>query len=310
MQIVSISALMQNDFGFEDGYVETIAKNSENLYKKLIVNGKRIDEPSLELKVIQCWISDFLRNTTPLLSSNITAYEYGCSIVKNARIHSRHSHILTLDISSFFHSCNEELVRRYFECSYFSIGKIKQKLRDSDIDLLVNLTCCRGSLSIGSPSSPAIANRLMIPIDKEIISILGADCSYSRYSDDITISSNEWIVVNEIVQRVSEVLMKYGFTLNEKKTHCLGKRDRRKITGIYLQPNGELSIGRKRKKKLQKELYEYLVHGIGNPNRILGFINFAMQVEPSYVAKLLAKYSNYGEAKQSGVINALLAVRK
>lgn len=309
MQKISIAVLMQNDFGFEDGYIESIASNSKHLYKKIIINDKkRIDEPSLELKVIQCWISDFLRNTTPLLPEYVTAYEYGCSVIKNAQVHSNHSHILTLDISSFFHSCTEDLVRKYFETNKFSFGGLNnaQKLSVNDINLLIDLTCYRGSLSIGSPSSPAIANRLMLPIDKEIISTLDANCSYSRYSDDITISSDEWIAVDEVVQRVSEILKKYGFMLNDRKTHCTGKKDRRKITGVYLQPNGNLSIGRKRKNKLQKELYKYLVNQDGNPKHILGCINFAVQIEPTFVARLIAKYSNYGIAREKGVMSALL----
>ncbi len=310
MQEISIIDLMQIDLGFESGYLEKLDERSDSLYKKHFINNRRIDAPDPELKIVQCWISDFLRATTPKLPSYVSAYEYDCSIIKNAKLHANSVHILTLDIKAFFPSCTEELVRDYFQSTSFKIDPSRKarKLNKAEIDLLVGLSCYQGSLSVGAPSSPAIANRLMASIDVSIIEQLkkhDKEYLYSRYSDDITISSKEWINTEAIVSLVSAVLEQSGFILNDKKTHCRGKGDRRRITGLYLSPDGRISLGAKRKKELKHELYLFLLHQEGNQNSLIGKINFAQQVEPRFVANVLSKYANYGAAKGVGVMKAL-----
>jgi hypothetical protein len=128
---------------------------------------------------------------------------------------------------------------------------------------------------------------------------------YSRYSDDITISSDIWIDADTTVMTVNSILTAEGFTLNESKTSCVGKGQVRTVTGIQIQPTGALGIGKTRKRDLEQKLYAYLIHAEGDARQIKGLIEFAEQVEPTYVAKLLSKYANYGKAKGIGVMNAL-----
>ena len=40
-------------------------------------------------------------------------------------------------------------------------------------------------------------------------------------------------------------------------------------------------------------LYDKLVHGRGNSNRLLGWLAFLRNVEPIFYSKLLIKYSKY-----------------
>lgn len=307
MKQTSISDLIQGDLGFESDYVENLAKEASDFYKTVYIDDRQVNVPSAELKLVQCWISDFIRTVNPDLPKYVTAYERKSSITKNAFLHQDNAHILNLDIKDFFHSCNESMVRSVFTSLKGRCTNLDPvfPLKEEDINLLTNLACYKRTLSVGSPCSPAIANRIMIPVDKTIISNLPSYIVYSRYSDDMTFSSNKWIEVDTVAEVVSSVLESYGFRLNRTKTKCSGKGDKRLITGVFLMPDGSLSIGSKRKRELKKSLYQYLVAGQGNPAIILGRIYFAISVEPAWAARLLEKYADYGLAKGKGVIEAL-----
>lgn len=307
MKRASIIDLIGKDLGLSRNYVESLAKIANSLYVKKRIGKRSIEVPDSSLKIVQCWISDFLRATNPNLPFYVTAYENGCSIVANAAIHQDNSHILKLDIHDFFHSCKKELVRSAFSKlpSYFNERGTVQKLEVDEISLLTSLACHNGRLSVGAPSSPAIANRIMLPIDNVIVNQLPASMTYSRYSDDMTFSSKHWINTHEVVSIVTNALSTRGFSLNNRKTTCFGKGNRRTVTGIVITPDNKLSIGQKKKQEIKHSLYAVLLHKDGDPLSVLGSIYFALQVDPDWTASILAKYANYGIARECGVIGAL-----
>lgn len=307
MKRVSIADLIERDLGISERQLKNLVDGSDSLYRRKRLKGRTLDVPAPDLKLVQCWISDFLRTVDPKLPPCVTAYETNCSIVTNAKMHCGHAHVLTLDISNFFHSCKGNLVWRMFSTLNvdFGDGLKPRRLFVDELDLLTRLTCFRGSLTVGSPSSPAIANRIMLPADIDIVQRLSSTMSYTRYSDDMTFSSDSWIDIEMVTDLVSEVLDAYGFRLNRGKTKCAGKGNRRVVTGIVVRPDGGLSIGSERKRDIKRELYALLVHGEGDPLATLGRMYFAIQVEPSWAARILAKYSNYGDAREGGVICAL-----
>ncbi|MBQ9006609.1 MAG: RNA-directed DNA polymerase, partial [Atopobiaceae bacterium] len=241
----------------------------------------------------------------------VTAYEPGSSIAANARIHADNRHMLHLDIADFFHSCDADMVKEVFRSVRIGQGcdnrQAGNPLTDEDTKLLVSLSTLRNRLTVGSPSSPFLANRILLPFDYEVQAALGPRYAYSRYSDDIIISSNDRIDSGLVVSVMSERLGERGFRLNDEKTRCAGPGDKRKVTGVILTPDGSLSVGRSRKRKLERDLYRYLVHGEGSARSILGMLDFCRSVEPSYVTKLLIKYKSYGiaETTPGGVIAAL-----
>lgn len=295
----SIVELISSDLLLELEGVNALVSRADDEYKSFLIDGRRIDAPKLDLKYVQSWVLDFVRAETPKLPSHVMAYEPGCNIVANAEAHRRNAHILCMDIKSFFYSCSVQKVRLFFSGLNFGLSS-------EDIDALVALTTHSGSLPMGSPCSPAIANRIMLPVDAKIISALGASCVYTRYADDITVSSVNRIESGTVVKAVSEILDWYGFTLNQKKTRCMGRGDARRVTGVYIEPDGSLSIGSKRKRRLNGMIYSFLVHGVGSASEILGMLNFARLIDPCYVSDLILKYASYGAAREyGGLISAL-----
>lgn len=295
---MSIIDLMSSDLHFERSLLDELCRNAEWYYHQFRLDGRPIEAPSEELKLVQAWIYDFVRTETDSLPSYVTAYETGSNIIKNAQIHQNASHLLTLDIESFFHSWHRQALRDYFT----SLANTKPSLdmTSRDIEMLTSFCTVRGHLPMGSPCSPALANRLMLPCDRQIIDSLGGGMVYSRYADDMAISSNTHIDVDETVKKAEDILKGFGLKLNQKKTRCMGKGDRRRIAGIYISPEGQLSIGSARRRQLKELIYRHLVSEEGkeiiSAHRLMGLITFCRQIEPAFVARVISKYSNYGRA--------------
>ena len=305
---MSIVDTIAEDLPLSPEAIRALANSSRQNYRRFAVDGRVLFAPKPELKLIQCWISDLVRASSGRLPSFVTAYEPGSSIVENASIHQRDAHHLYLDIRSFFPSCKSARVSQVFSGLSIQekVGTASRELAADEVFLLTRLSTMGGGLAVGSPSSPAIANRILLPADAEIKSQLGDACRYSRYSDDICISSDRWIDKARVVQMVDAVLSQYGFRLNAQKTRCVGRGDARRITGVTVTPEGDLSIGARRKGQLKSELYRYLRYGEGEPERILGLIYFCKSIDPRYTARVLSKYSTYSTG--GDVMSALVGL--
>lgn len=302
--IPNVAFLMSDDLKLDISYLMDLFAKVDSKYRQIDLRGRRIDVPTVQLKLVQRWIADFISCEASALPRFVTAYEAKSSIAINAAFHSKSKHILHLDIEKCFHSCTyDEVFEVLRNISIFdtSVGS-KRWMNREELDFLSTLATVKHKservrhLSIGSPCSPVLANRILLPIDYRIISQLQSDYIYTRYSDDICISSNEWIDIDYISDIVRTALKEYGFELNESKTKCMGPGYHKRITGITITDSGELSVGRKRKKRLESELYKYLVKGEGDPKYILGLISFCRSINSAFISRLLIKYSNYGAA--------------
>lgn len=305
---MDISMTMAKEIGISIEYIDHLVNRIDKSYRISWIDGRRITAPSPELQLVQSWIAklvvrnEFNSFDNTKLPNYITAYEKGSSIVKNANIHVKNNHILTLDIHRFFPSCKADSVERLFMSLVIYLPEVNRKrgLDDREVHLLTALSCYEDGLAVGSPSSPFLANRIMLPADVDIQKSLPDGYLYSRYSDDITVSSDNWIDKKKIIKIIDNVLNRYNFELNTSKTHCSGKGNRRRVTGVYLTSAGSLSIGKKRKHELKNKLYNYLVYQEGDAAEILGLLLFCKQVDPEFFNRVLAKYADYGIASIAG----------
>lgn len=299
------------DLGMTNRQLLDLASSTTDKYHCFSAGGRKIVAPQPDLKLVQCWISDYINTEFDIDLPYATVYEKGSSVCHNAKLHANSSHFLLLDICHFFESCTQKMVRNLFSGGVYQPTNAASRLRltADDVDLLVALSCYRGSLATGSPCSPFIANRIMASFDHEIAAGLGEKFVYSRYSDDICISSTEWINSAEISTFVGSRLRQKSFDLNSDKTRCFGRGHLRKITGIYLDCDGVLRLGPQRKAELKRLLYQALMRECdrNHAHRVLGHLSFCRQVEPDYYNALLAKYASYGKAVScGGVMPALV----
>ena len=301
---MSIADRICFDLGMTNRQLLDLASSTTDKYHCFSAGGRKIVAPRPDLKLVQCWISDYINTEFDIDLPYATAYEKGSSVCRNARLHASSSHFLLLDIRHFFESCTQKMVRNLISGGTYrpTNAESRSRLTADDVELLVALSCYRGSLATGSPCSPFIANRIMASFDHEISARLGEKFVYSRYSDDICISSSEWINSAEISTFVGSRLRQRGFDLNSDKTRCFGRGCLRKITGIYLDCDGFLRLGPQRKAELKGSLYHVLMCECDRECalRVLGHLSFCKQVEPDYCNALLAKYASYGKAVSSG----------
>ncbi|WP_419913485.1 reverse transcriptase domain-containing protein [Hoeflea sp.] len=62
---------------------------------------------------------------------------------------------------------------------------------------------------------------------------------YTRYADDLTFSTSERIP-SGLVDMVAQVVSKYGFAINAKKTKFMGRGDRMEVTGVVINERPKL----------------------------------------------------------------------
>lgn len=271
-----------------------IVSNSENEYSKreVIINGKRriFYVPSFKLKLIQYYIIDLIFNKIPV-SEQAQAYVKGKSIKTNVLSHAGSLFFYQTDIVSFFPSISRKMIEA-------ELRKLinDKKIVEEDVDVILKVVCPFGHLDLGSPSSPVISNIVMRSFDKEMtleLKRMNANIVYTRYSDDITISSKNEL--NEALDDLVELTLKrYGFTKNVSKTKRTRINDNIKITGIFLNESGLVTVGTAYKKRL-KHFLHLLRSGKEvdiQKDQVLGMLSFLRDIEPDYYQKVVIKYSD------------------
>jgi RNA-directed DNA polymerase len=266
---------------------------------------RTIAQPAREVKAIQYWVMDKILSTFPIHSAAM-AYRRGRSIAANATKHAPMRFLLKLDFKDFFHSITGEdfeaflSVHRATDLSHEDIARLKKILfwnRRREGKLV---------MSIGAPSSPMLSNILMYEFDKEVQAFSARKkVRYSRYADDLTFSTNRRNVLREIEVQVSEICNKMKhprLRLNNEKTVHAGRGGARRVTGLVLANNGEISLGHDRKRLIRAQVH-YFLAGKLNPDeaaKLRGMLAFVNSAEPSFIQRLR---DHYGTAEIDRIIS-------
>lgn len=292
---------MNCDLGIDKQYIQYCAKRN-NLYARYYIkkkNGGRreILQPSKELKALQYWLIRNIFNQFPISKYN-SAYQKGCSIRENAVCHQKSKYILHTDIVHFFESITRKSMISFFERNKDIVNKLQ--LSSEEINLILNLVLYKGEyLVVGSVASPMISNCVMYEFDMKLGELVEErNMKYTRYADDIVISSNNYID-SVILSEIDILLNKYEFKRNIGKTYFMCKRKRREVTGIVIDNNdNSLSIGHKKYTQLKRDIYNYLVKRQGNCNQIRGKLAHLKNVNINkYIAikKIYIRYDKCNE---------------
>jgi len=165
----------------------------------------------------------------------------GRNIVTNAQQHVGKKLSICFDISDFFDSITPDKVA----------GKVSQYVIENCFP--------DGVAHQGFPTSPALANIASKEMDIAIVKqlfVVGVDAVYTRYADDMTISTDNPLSVSDICSIVNEIVKKYGFEINPKKTHIqYASNGRREICGITVSDT--IHVPRRIKRKLRAAEHNY-----------------------------------------------------
>lgn len=279
--------------------LQFIAESASRRYKSFDVpkrsGGVRtIHHPSRELKAIQRWLSRSLFSRFPV-HKGATAYSHGSSIRANAARHQFTNFTNRYDFSDFFPSFRRENVELFLNTENAKYGIA---LSDSDIEFVGKIVSRDGRLTIGAPSSPIVTNVMMYNFDDALsTACLKRDLIYTRYADDIFVSSYEPDLMSEmgnIIEYFAGQFYNLQLNLNRSKSVFLSRKFRRNITGVTVTSDRRLSIGRERKREIRALIHQW-INGQLDTDReaaLRGMIAFAFDVEPSYEVSLRQKYGS------------------
>jgi RNA-directed DNA polymerase len=176
---------------------------------------------------------------------------YACPIVANAANHVNKHYVLTVDLNHFFESIKTMDVFQLFSNEPFYFPE-KIAL------ILTRLTTYKGCLPTGAPTSPMLSNLIFRDIDQKLEELAENErCTYSRYADDLTFSSNEPFS-EEFLTQIQSCIQ--PFTLNTKKTRIKKQSQQQKVTGILV--NEKVNIDRKWIKQLRAMLHDLKINGV------------------------------------------------
>jgi len=160
------------------------------------------------------------------------------SIYTNAVVHRNKRFVLNIDLEDFFGSINFGRVRGFF------MSNRNYLLHESVATAIAKIVCHQNKLPQGSPVSPVISNIIGNILDVRISHLAKKNkFSYTRYVDDITLSSNQKDIPADIAYEVGKnnwhagialeaTVRGAGFKINHKKTRLQYLQSRREVTGL------------------------------------------------------------------------------
>lgn len=177
------------------------------------------------------------------------------SIVTNARNHLSKRYVLNIDLKDFFGTINTGRVMGLFGAYPF---RFNSKLSS----VIAGIVTHNNALPQGSPASPVISNMICRKLDLAFLKLAASNnWVYSRYADDITISSN--VLNNQLVieagstlkpgKLIQKIINENGFRINEDKIRLARPNQSKWVTGVKV--NDKLNVSRKFIKVVRSMLY-------------------------------------------------------
>lgn len=258
---------------------------------------RRIHSPKPTLKYIQKEFSSIIFNcineirldNANYLACN-HAFERDKSIVSNADLHKNKKFILNIDIKDFFDSIH------YGRIKGFLANDSHFKLNEKVSQIIARLATYHKILPQGSPLSPILATLIGNIMDVRFLKLAKKyRFTYSRYADDITLSSNKAFDKNIVYwcennkkwvagEIVINILTDSGFTINSEKTRVSYSNDRQTVTGIVVNKQRNVTLEYRRTNRSM--VYSLLSTGsfrlndnVGKITQLMGRLNHSIYIK-------------------------------
>ncbi|HBQ65657.1 MAG TPA: RNA-directed DNA polymerase [Leclercia adecarboxylata] len=276
-------------------FIHTAPYRYKKYYLKKNSGGVReIAQPSRELKIMQKLILELLAPYLPV-HENAFAYVEGKSIKRNALMHHKNEYFLKMDFSDFFNSIKPLDLRNTLTDNGFETIPVNLNLIDKLF--FYKKTKKSGlSLSVGAPSSPLISNAVLYDFDIKVTELCERqDIIYTRYADDLTFSCNEkgkLIGFQKEIVRILRKMKSPKLKINDKKTIYASRAVSRRVTGIIINNNGDLSLGRHKKRMISSLIHRYTLNQLNNDDilKLKGYISYAKHIDINFVSSMNKKY--------------------
>lgn len=310
------------------GYFQEILSLKKNPYRTFSIKKRNSDSkrriciPDPNLSLIQKSIKRYILSDFDVHPA-ATAYVCGSSPYLNAAYHCNSETLIKLDIQDFFHSFDERDIYYLFKkLGYdrlisFQLARLCIKVNTKEYRSYYNIK--KGNeylypklphgcsyLPQGAPTSPILTNLLMIEMDQKIEYISKKyKLNYTRYSDDIILSSKEKISNKESLKVLNQVkaILSKKFILNSKKIKIISKGQRMIVTGLIVNYDNPQLI-KEYKNNLRLQVHYICKLGyidqakkmncdpVSFYDHIHGKLLWVRNVEPDFAQKLYEKIKN------------------
>lgn len=252
-----------NYLGTHENELKKIRWYRSQMYRRFPISRKNkkpryIQAPDDRLKYFQRKIASLL-NGLYRVRHPVHGFVSNKSVKSNAEAHLKKKFVLNVDIKDFFPSITENRI----------VGLLESLGIADDVAKIVGIICCvDGHLPQGAPSSPVFSNMICFRLDKQLMAFAKQTrCIYTRYADDITLSSHQPMSAifeaqtpsagkfsTELLHpKLRMIFTNNGFKLNEDKAHYSDRNSRRMVTGIKV--NELLNVDRRYVRNLRATLY-------------------------------------------------------
>ena len=203
----------------------------------------------------------------------------GRSIVTGARPHVGSSFVINVDLENFFPAIHWTRVRKVFTRLGYS-GSVatvmalicteppRREVRYNGVRYHV-ATGPRG-LPQGACTSPSLSNAVAVRLDRRLAGLANRmNLRYTRYADDITLSSGDDSMgsrIGYLLSRLRHICGDEGFRINPKKTRVQRRHQCQSVTGLVV--NDKVSVSRKELRRLRSILHHASTEGLASQNRI------------------------------------------
>lgn len=212
------------------------------------------------------------------------------SIRENALKHVGKKYVWNIDIKDFFGSISTQKIKDVLMLEPF---QMKEQLA---IDLAL-LLCYQRQLPAGAPSSPILSNIVCRKMDIDLTEFIlnqGSDFDFSRYADDLTISSNKEIT-ESFQKQIFKILKQNGFVINKKKNRIYTEHQSQWVTGIKV--NTVLNLDRRYIKNIRAILHDIESRGINKALTKMNQKNPQIYTIKSFINHLKGRINHIGFVK-------------
>lgn len=215
---------------------------------------RTIHAPEPQLALLQSRLAELLyacvrerKKTNHRLWFASHGFHQDRTIVSNAEMHRRRRFVFNLDLENFFGTINFGRVRGFFMND--SMFALEPKVAT----IIAQIACHENVLPQGSPCSPVISNLIGNILDSRLLALArDARCTYTRYADDLTFSTNlklfpaqiamnlhgaDWEVGNKLRKTIEQT----GFVINPVKARMSLRQSRQTVTGLVVNDKANIN---------------------------------------------------------------------
>ncbi|MCM1140697.1 MAG: reverse transcriptase family protein [Muribaculum sp.] len=269
--------------GIEYSYLLGVSNSQSKYYKQYLLPKKSagyrvIMEPYPTLKLAQTWIlKNILYANDDLVASNAKAFVRKVGLRDNAKFHKSKKVLLNIDLVDFFGSIDFSMVLELFT----RLGYNKQ------CSVMLSNLCTLGSiLPQGAPTSPMISNMIFYPVDTIIFEYCRQrKIMYTRYADDLSFSGD--FDAYEMLRFLNEILKKFHFRINGKKTKICYSGNRQAVTNIVV--NEKIQTRKDYRKVIRQNIYYIRRFGLESHLSTVNAKNGTLWKPESYLNHLRGK---------------------